>query len=297
MCQRNGGLRRIPLDRAGAGRPTLGAAAPRRTSRSRGGASSRHLGLPIETIASHASWRVAASPRHARPATGVSRGTPRAVIERVRASSVTTDGGYTVVEERFDHGDLDPSGDRGDGDRGEAEDRTLDGRPRPAPLAPILAEQVIELVLERADARVAQRSLGPRVPVIAITLGARAIDLGGTGLALAALTEVAARAVATFSDAGALTVVRPGDGPSFLFPLAQDRDDDDDDPVVRWCRAQDDEQTRYRVVALAERFQHELERSSLLRDVLIEVRLGEGAIVGAPARAGRLLPSASWRPA
>ncbi len=236
MCQPDGGLTRVPFDRAGAGRPTLGAAAPRRTSRSRGGASSRHLGPAIETIASHAPWRVAASPRHAGPTSGVSCGTPHAVFERVRASSVTTDGGYTVVEERFDHGDLDPSGDRGDGDRGEAEDRTLDGRPRPAPLAPILAEQVIELVLERADARV-------------------------------------------------------------LFPLAQDRDDDDDDPVVRWCRAQDDEQTRHRVVALAERFQHELDRSSLLGDVLIEVRLGEGAIVGAPARAGRLLPSASWRPA
>ena len=146
------------------------------------------------------------------------------------------------------------------------------------------------------DARVPQRTLGPRVPVIAITLGARAIDLGGTGLALVALAEVAARAVATFSDAGALTVVRPGDGPSFLFPLAQDRDDDDDE-VVRWCRAQDDEQTRHRVVALAERFQQELDRSALLRDVLVEVRLGEGVIVGAPARAGRLLPGATWRPA
>lgn len=214
----------------------------------------------------------------------------------VRASSVTTDGGYTVVEDRFDHGNLEPSEDRS-GDRGEAEDRTLDGRPRPGPLSPTLAEQVIELVLERPDARVPRRTLAARVPVIAITLGARAIDLGGTGLALVALAEVAARAVATFSDAGALTVVRPGDGPSFLFPLAQDGDDADDDPVVRWCRAQDDEQTRHRVVALAERFQHELDRSTLLGDVLVEVRLGEGAIVGAPARAGRLLPSATWRPA
>ncbi len=225
----------------------------------------------------------------------VRHGTPHASSVDVRASSVTTDGGYTVVEDRFDHGNLDPSEDRS-GDRGEAEDRTLDGRPRPGPLSPSLAEQVIELVLERPDARVPQRTLGPRVPVIAITLGARAIDLGGTGLALVALAEVAARAVATFSDAGALTVVRPGDGPSFLFPLAQDRDDDDDE-VVRWCRAQDDEQTRHRVVALAERFQQELDRSALLRDVLVEVRLGEGVIVGAPARAGRLLPGATWRPA
>lgn len=210
----------------------------------------------------------------------------------MRASSVTTDGGYTEVEDRFDHGDLEPGEDR-------AEDRTLDGRPRPGLLSPMLAEHVIELVLERADARVPLRTLGSRVPVIAITLGARAIDVGGTGLALAALAEVAARAVATFSDAGALTVVRPGDGPSFLFPLAQRLDDvgDDDDPVVRWCREQDDEQIRHRVVALAERFQIELGRSMLLRDLLIEVRLGEGAIVGAPARAGRLLPGVTWRPA
>jgi len=178
---------------------------------------------------------------------------------------------------------------------------TLDDRRRPGPLGPMLAQHVIEIVLERSGARRPLRPMPPRTPAVAVTVTARAVDLGAGPLALEALFEVAARAVAAFCDHGFLVVLRPGDGPTFLFPLPVTAEDSDEtgqlDEVVLLCRQLDEEQARSRAVDVAERFRAGLERAPALRDLLVEVRLGEGTITGAPTRVSTLLPASVWRPA
>lgn len=178
------------------------------------------------------------------------------------------------------------------------EELTLDDRRRPGPLGPMLAQHVIELVLERSQARRPHRPMSPRTPAVAVTVTARAVDLGAGPLAMEALFEVGARAVSAFCDHGFLVVLRPGDGPTFLYPLPVTslEDTDEVDEVVLVCRHFDEEQARTRAVDVAERFRAGLERAPALRDLLVEVRLGEGTIVGAPARVGTLLPAAVWQP-
>ncbi len=184
-----------------------------------------------------------------------------------------------------------------------ADDLTLDDRRRAGPLGPMLAEHVIELVLERSHARRPHRPMAPRTPAVSVTVTARAVDLGAGPLAMEALFEVAARAVSAFCDHDFLAVLRPGDGPTFLFPLpvttvdTLGKNGEELDEVVLLCRHLDEEQARTRAVDVAERFRAGLERAPALRDLLVEVRLGEGTIVGAPARVGILLPAAVWRPA
>ncbi len=182
------------------------------------------------------------------------------------------------------------------------EELTLDERRRPGPLGPMLAQHVIELVLERANARRPHRPMAPRTPAVSVTVSARAVDLGAGPLAMEALFEVAARAVSAFCDHGFLVVLRPGDGPTFLFPLpVAERGELDEqgeplDEVALLCRQLDEEQARARAVDVAERFRAGLERAPALRDLLVEVRLGEGTITGAPARVSTLLPAAVWCP-
>jgi len=178
------------------------------------------------------------------------------------------------------------------------EEQTLDDRLRPGPLGPVLAQHVIELVLERPDARRPHRPMSGRTPAVSVTVTARAVDLGAGPLAMEELFEVAARAVAEFVDHGAFVVVRPGVGPTFLFPLPVLTGDDGEelDEVVLLCRQLDEEQARSRAVAIAERFRAGIERAPALRDLLIEVRLGEGMILGAPARVATLLPASIWKP-
>jgi hypothetical protein len=137
-----------------------------------------------------------------------------------------------------------------------------------------------------------------RTPAVSVTVTARAVDLGAGPLAMEALFEVAARAVSAFCDHGFLVVLRPGDGPTFLFPLpvVDQNDTEELDEVVLLCRQLDEEQARSRAVDVAERFRAGLERAPALRDLLVEVRLGEGTISGAPARVGSLLPAAVWHP-
>jgi hypothetical protein len=218
----------------------------------------------------------------------------------VRAESVTIDES-TEQAESFDTALGDP------GDVVMLEPRmilpdsldelTLDERRPRGPLGPMLAEHVIELVLERSNARRMHRPMAPRTPAVSVTLTARAVDLGAGPLAIEALFEVAARAVSSFCDHGFLVVLRPGDGPTFLFPLPVTQTDDEYvDEVVMLCRLLDEEQARTRAVDIAERFRAGLERAPALRDLLVEVRLGEGMITGAPARVGMLLPAAVWRP-
>jgi hypothetical protein len=180
------------------------------------------------------------------------------------------------------------------------EDKTLDDRLRPGPLGPALAQHVVELVLELPDARRPWRPMAARTPAVSVTVTARAVDLGAGPLAMEELFEVAHRAVSTFVEQGAFVVVRPGVGPSFLFALPASEVHDVDgevDEVVLMCRRLDEEQARARAVELAERFRAGIERAPALRDLLVEVRLGEGVIAGAPARVATLLPAAVWRAA
>lgn len=174
------------------------------------------------------------------------------------------------------------------------EDQTLDDRLRHGPLGPALAQHVVELVLDLPNARRAWRPMAPRTPAVSITVTARAVDLGAGPLAMEELYEVANRAVAAFVEHGAFVVVRPGIGPSFLFALPTS-DDDEPDEVVRMCRRLDEEQARARAVDLAERFRAGIERTPALRDLLVEVRLGEGVIAGALPRVATLLPAVVWR--
>ncbi|MBK9029901.1 MAG: hypothetical protein IPL61_00930 [Myxococcales bacterium] len=190
-----------------------------------------------------------------------------------------------------------PVAEQDDDRTADGDERTLDRRGRPS-LGAALAEHVIALVLERTNARRPACQLAARTPAVAATVTARRVDLGAGALTMEALYEVAARAVTAFCDHDCLVVVRPGDGPTFLFPLPTARDDDgtEADEVVALCRQLDDEQARQRAVAIAERFRADVSRAPALRQLLVEVRLGEGTIVGAPTRAGRLLPAAVWRP-
>jgi hypothetical protein len=177
------------------------------------------------------------------------------------------------------------------------EEQTLDDRLRPGPLGPVLGQHVIELVLERSDARHAVRPMHARSNAVSVTVTARAVDVGAGPLAMEELYEVAHRAVSAFVDHGFFVVVRPGVGPTFLFPLPAVGGEDGEvlDEVVQMCRQLDEEQARARAVEIAERFRAGIERAPALRDLLIEVRLGEGVIAGAPARVGTLLPAAVWR--
>jgi hypothetical protein len=177
------------------------------------------------------------------------------------------------------------------------EDQTLDDRLRHGPLGPALAQHVVELVLDLPNARRAWRPMAARTPAVSVTVTARAVDVGARPLAMEELFEVANRAVSAFVEHGAFVVVRPGVGPSFLFALPTTDDDGETDEVVIMCRRLDEEQARARAVELAERFRAGIERAPALRDLLIEVRLGEGTIAGAPTRVATLLPAAVWRAA
>jgi hypothetical protein len=224
----------------------------------------------------------------------------------VRAESVT-------IDESTEQSDgLDPDGDVVMLEQRMAlpeslDELTLDERRRPGPLGPVLAQHVIELVLERVNARRPYRPMLPRTPAVSVTVTARAVDLGAGPLAMEALFEVAARSVSAFCDHGFLVVMRPGDGPTFLYPLpvtSFDTGDSTDeltypaamDEVVMLCRQLDEEQARTRAVDIAERFRAGLERAPALRDLLVEVRLGEGTITSASPRVGMLLPASVWRP-
>lgn len=177
------------------------------------------------------------------------------------------------------------------------DDRTLDEQFRPGPLGPALARHVVELVLDRADARRPVRPLASRTPAVAITVTARAVDLGAGPLAMEELFEVAHRAVTAFVEHGAFVVVQPGIGPTFLFTLPSCAGEDGEalDEVTAMCRRLDEEQARTRAVDLAERFRAGIERAPALRDLLVEVILGEGTITGIAGRTGTLLPAAVWR--
>jgi hypothetical protein len=176
------------------------------------------------------------------------------------------------------------------------EDQTLDDRLRPGPLGPVLARHVVEMVLERPDGRRPVRPMDVRTPAVSVTVTACAVDVGAGPLAMEELFEVAHRAVAAFVEQGAFVVVKNGVGPIFLFALPSSSDDGELlDDVTRMCRALDEEQARARAVDIAERFRASIERAPALRDLLVEVRLGEGTIAGAPPRVGTLLPAAVWR--
>ncbi len=215
----------------------------------------------------------------------------------MRAESVTID---ESMDARDEHDRLEDRFERPDSRSDEPlDEHTLDDRKRPGPLGPVLAEHVIELVLERTQARCAHRPLAARTPAVSVTVTARAVDLGAGPLAMESLFEVAARAVAAFVEHGCLAVVRRGEGPTFLFPLPAMGGDDGEplDEVVALCRQLDEDLARARAVDIAERFRAGLERAPALRDLVVEVRLGEGVILGAPRRVGTLLPSAVWHPA
>lgn len=169
-------------------------------------------------------------------------------------------------------------------------------RLRPGPLGPLLTARIIERLLEGGDARALRQPLAPHCRAIAVVIDARPVDVGGGDLD-PALTEAAARAIATFVDAGGLAVARAGAGPTFAFPLAAGRDEHDADPVVRLCRELDDDQLRLRVAALVERFATDAATVPGLRPLLLDARIVAGHVAGAPARVGRLLPGAAWRPA
>ena len=175
------------------------------------------------------------------------------------------------------------------------DERTVDEQRRHGPLGPTLSELVIEEVLERPDARRPVRSLGGPTPALAVTISARAIDLGAGPLAFEALHDVAHLAVTHFLDHGFMVVVRPSQGPTFLFPLPCP--DDSLDEVAALCRVLDDEQLRARAVECAERFRAAIERSPTMRELLVDVRLSEGLIDGLPGVVGMLLPAAAWRAA
>jgi len=174
------------------------------------------------------------------------------------------------------------------------DERTVDDQRRHGPLGPTLSEMVIEQVLERSDARQPVRSIAGPTPAVSVTISARAIDLGAGPMALESLHDIAALAVAHFLDQGFLGVIRPSSGPTFLFPLP--RPDDSLDEVSTLCRQLDDEQLRGRAVACAERFRAATERSPTMRELLVDVRLGEGMIDGGAGFVGLLLPASAWRP-
>lgn len=164
------------------------------------------------------------------------------------------------------------------------DEQTLDDRLRPGPLGPVLARHVVELVLERSESNRPVRPLHVRTPAVSVTVTACAVDVGAGPLAMEELFEVAFRAVSAFVDAGAFVLVRPNLGPVFLFPLPASSGEDGEvlDEVTVMCRRLDEEQARARSMPA-------------LRDLVVEVRLGEGIIAGAAARVGTLLPAAVWR--
>lgn len=163
-----------------------------------------------------------------------------------------------------------------------------------ASLASMLSAELVEVILERSDARRPTRSIGVWAPAMSISLRVSSIDLGGRRGAAAAIPELAALAVSTFVDRGFCAVIEPGGGPVFVRLLpAQDPDTDE---VTQLCRQLDEEQLRAEVLAIAERFRAAVERRTTLRELVVEVRLGEGAIVGAPEHIGALLAASMWRP-
>jgi hypothetical protein len=170
---------------------------------------------------------------------------------------------------------------------------TVDDARRPAGLGPVLSAALIELVLERTDARKPVRTVAGPTPALSVTVSVRAVDVGAGPLTTEALHQVAALAITHFLDQGFLAVVRPSQGPTFLFPLPSM--DDALDEVAALCRQLDDERLRQRAVACAERFRVATERLAITRDLLIEVWLGEGSIAGAPGFVGLLLPASAWR--
>ncbi len=171
---------------------------------------------------------------------------------------------------------------------------TVDDPRRHGPLGPALSELVIEQVLERADARIPVRTLAGPTPALSVTVAVRAIDVGAGPRALETLHEIATLAIACFLDHGFLAVLRPSQGPTFLYPLPAP--DPTLDEVAALCRQLDDEQLRARAVACAARFRAATERAPTMSDLLIEVRLGEGSIGGTPGFVGMLLPASSWLP-
>lgn len=162
-------------------------------------------------------------------------------------------------------------------------------------LGSMLSAELVELILERSDARRPSRSVGVWAPAVAVSLRVSAIDLGTRRGAAAAIPDLAALVLATFVDGGFCAVVEPGGGPTFVRLLPATEPDSDE--VTQMCRQLDEDQIRGQVLATAERFRAAVDRRPALRELVVEVRLGEGAIVGAPEHIGALLAASMWRPA
>ncbi|MCE9574856.1 MAG: hypothetical protein K8W52_17025 [Deltaproteobacteria bacterium] len=162
-------------------------------------------------------------------------------------------------------------------------------------LGSMLSAELVELILERSDARRPSRSIGVWAPAMAVSVRVSAIDLGARRGAAAAIPDLAALVLTTFVDGGFCAIIEPGGGPIFvrLLPAV----DPDADEVTTMCRQLDEDQIRAQVLAVAERFRAAVERRPGLRELVVEVRLGEGAIVGAPEHIGALLAASMWRPA
>jgi hypothetical protein len=161
-----------------------------------------------------------------------------------------------------------------------------------------LASQVLELLLERTEVRVARRMLDGNVPALGVTLGASLDAPLPPGVLPELMHDLASLALASFVDRGFLAVVRPNRRPIFIHPLpviegAYGELDD----VTVMCRQLDEERLRRHVIEAAERFVSAAERRLGRRGVSVEVRLTEGALVGEPACVNALLPAARWQPA
>ncbi len=164
-----------------------------------------------------------------------------------------------------------------------------------ASLGSLLGAELVELILERSDARRPSRSVGVWAPAVAVSLRVAPIEVGTRRGAAAAIPDLAALVLTTFVDSGFCAVIEPGGGPIFvrLLPAA----DPDADDVTALCRQLDEDQIRAQVLTVAERFRAAVARRPALRELVVEVRLGEGAIVGAPEHIGALLAASMWRPA
>lgn len=153
----------------------------------------------------------------------------------------------------------------------------------------------MEQVLERFDVRMPVRTLAGPTRAMSMTVAVRAIDVVAGSRSLDLLPLVATVAIANFLEQGALAVIRPGHGPTFLFPLPSP--DDGSDEVASLCQQLDDDQLRQRATACASRFRSALEPQLRNRGLLLEVHIGEGTIAGTGGFVGMLLPSLAWRPA
>lgn len=166
---------------------------------------------------------------------------------------------------------------------------------RAGSLASVLSDLVMERLLEQSDIRTPVRTLVGPTRAVSVALAVHVIDVGAGPRSLDALHTIADLAISTLLDRTAFAVMRPGQGPTFLFPLPAA--DEAVDEVVALCRKLDEDQLRQQVARGVARFRAAIDHTAHTRDVLIDVQLGEGSIVGATGLVGMLLPSLSWRPA